>query len=93
MDDDELSRHLENLHRSAVDHANELRFLLALNEKTLLILIRLAYIMERVSNKTFDLEEAPDEPSTDRIESMFAEIRELFDQQSDIMKSGTETDE
>ena len=71
----------ENLNRVA----EEVIFLSKLTESTLLIQIRLAYILERVSNRVFDLKEAPGEPNPERIEQQFVEIRQLLDKQLELM--------
>ena len=86
--DEETRGHLESLHNSIILLSENVDFLIKLDRRTLLIAIQLAYILERVSNKTFDLEEAPDEPSTDRIEEAFQEVRKLFEEQLEIMKKG-----
>lgn len=90
--DEETRDHLKSLHKTANLLAENIDFLLKLNQRTMLIAIRLAYVLERVSNKTFDLEEEPGEPSPDRIEAAFREIRKLFDEQLETMKGGEPQD-
>lgn len=91
--DPEVLEYLESVNKSIQGLAEEVRFLSSLTEKTLLIQIRLAYILERVSNKTFNLDEAEDEPDTSRIERRFEEIKALFDQQRELMREGALDDE
>lgn len=86
--DDETRNHLKSLHNSINLLSENIDFLIKLEQRTLLIVNQLAYILERVSNKTFDLEEAPDEPSPDRIEEAFRDVRKLFEEQLEIMKKG-----
>jgi hypothetical protein len=65
--------------------AETVRFLLALQEMSLLIAIRQAYLLERVANVVYRLDD--DEPiSGTQVESSFKEIRDLFDEQLKIMK-------
>ena len=78
--DEETRNHLESLHNSINLLSENIDFLIKLEQRTLLIVNQLAYILERVSNKTFDLEEAPDEPSMDRIEEAFVDVRRLFEE-------------
>lgn len=84
--DDETRDHLKSLHNSINLLSENIHFLFKLERRTLLIVNQLAYILERVSNKTFDLEEAPDEPSPERIEKAFEEVRKLFEEQLEILK-------
>ena len=84
--DDETRQHIKSLHESVNLLSENLDFLIKMDRRTLLILIQIAYVLERVSNKTFDLEESPDEPSPERIEAAFREIRKRFDEQQEIMK-------
>ena len=77
--------YLEALNKSINAMAKELKFLFDLGEKTLLILIKQAYLLERISNKVYDLEDS--EPITgEQVEAEFKEIRRLFEDQQALMR-------
>ena len=77
--------YFEALNKSVNALAEELKFLFDLNEKTLLILIKQAYLLERISNKVYDLEDS--EPITgEQAEAEFKQIRRLFDDQQALMR-------
>jgi len=86
--DDETREHLENLHGSVNLLTENVRFMLAMDQRTLLILIRMAFVLESVADRTFDLAESPDEAEFRKIKEAIGEIRKYFEEQIEIM-SGT----
>ena len=90
--DPKLVEFLEQTNKALSALTEEVTFLLALNAKTNLILIRIAHMLERVSNIVYD---APDEEPIDAAaaETKFKEIRDLFDEQMRLMKGEADGDE
>ncbi len=90
--DEETREHLESLHRSVGLLSENIDFILKMDEQTLKILVRLAYILERVANSEFKLPELTNEPSPEQIEAYFREIRALFDKQRELMQGRPDGD-
>ena len=79
--------YLEALNETVNGLAEEVQFLLALNEKNLLILIKQAYLLERIANLAYD---APDNEAinAEQVESVFKEIRALFEEHLALFRGG-----
>lgn len=74
---------VQSLGRLVNDLTDNVQFLLALQEKSLLISIRLAYLSERLANKVFEIED--DSVTPEQIEEAFKDLRTLFDEQQEIL--------
>jgi len=85
--DEDVREHLESLHRSINLLSGNVDFLLKMMGPTLLIVARVAYVLERVSNRTFDLPEGEGEPSIPQIEEAFSEIKKQLNEQLRIMRT------
>ena len=87
----EQMAYLEALNKSVNALAKEVQFLLGLNQKTLLILIKQAYLLERIANKVYGLKD--DEPiEGEQVETEFKEIRDLFEAQQALLQGGVDDD-
>lgn len=91
--DPDLLEYLEALNTSVNGLSEEVRFVLAIQEKSLLIAVRLAFLLERIANIVYHLEEGEAEKlSGGQVEAKFKELKDLFDQQMSIMREQTDGD-
>jgi hypothetical protein len=83
--DDETREKLDDIEKSIKLLLKQIDFMMQMDQRSLLVLSNLAYVLERTSNKVFDLEEAPGEPDPERIEKCFSDIQKWFAEQITIM--------
>ncbi|MGF1631282.1 MAG: hypothetical protein ACFCUT_17560 [Kiloniellaceae bacterium] len=88
--DEDTRKTIKNLRENVSSLGRNQRFIMQMDRRSLMILARMAYVLERLSNRVLGVEDA--EVFTEvESEKAFREIRRLFEEQREIMREEDES--